>query len=125
MHKNFLQKLDSCKCSDARILMTLLFFQELLHKLSEAKFSFDKNPDTTSVTFVPFYINDHFSLKVTNANTITLSTKQSFEIKEMASLTLDLGLILGFAVLDTYNSRHLYTLYVGVPAEFSAPGAGS
>ena len=96
MHKNFLQKLDSCKCSDARILMTLLFFQELLHRLSEAKFSFDNNTETTSVTFVPFYINDLFTLKVTDANKITLSTKQSFEITEMASLTLDLGLILGF-----------------------------
>ena len=31
-----------------------------------------------------------------DANKITLSTKQSFEIAEMASLTLDLGLILGF-----------------------------
>ena len=31
-----------------------------------------------------------------DANKITLSTKQSFEIAEMASLTLDLGLILGY-----------------------------
>ena len=96
MHKNFLQKLESCRCNDARILMTLLFFQELLQRLSEAKFAFDKKIETTSVTFIPFYINDFFTLKVTDANQITLSTKQSFEITEMASLTLDLGLILGF-----------------------------
>ena len=95
MHKNYLQKLDSCMCSNARILMTLLFFKELLQRLSEANFLFEKN-ESTSVTFIPFCIDDNFTLKIENASKITLTTKQSFELKEMSSTTLDLGLILGF-----------------------------
>ena len=94
MHKNYVEKLDSCICSNARILMTLLSFKELLQRLSEANFLFEKNESTT-VAFIPFYINDHFILKIENANKIKLTTKQSFEVKEMSSTTLNLGLILG------------------------------
>ena len=117
MHKNFLKKLDSCRCSDARILMTLLFFQELLHKLSAAKLHFDKKIETTSVTFIPFYINDLFTLKITDANTITLTTKQSFEITEMASFTLDLGLILGFkGKISEINFFDKYLFLLSAPS---------
>lgn len=91
MHKNYLRKLDSCMCSGARIL----FFQELLQRLSEANFSFEKN-ESTSVTFIPFCINDLFTLKIESANMIILTTKQCFEIGEMSSTTLDVGLILGY-----------------------------
>ena len=48
------------------------------------------------MAFIPFYIQDHFTLKIENASKITLTTKQSIELKEMATTTLDLGLILGF-----------------------------
>ena len=95
MHKNYMEMLDSCSCSYARILMTLLFFKELLQRLSQANFLFEKN-GSTSVAFIPFCIHDHFTLKIENANKITLTTKQSFELKEMSTTTLDLGLILGY-----------------------------
>ena len=55
-----------------------------------------KKNESTSVTFIPFCINDHFTLKIENANKIILTTKQSFELEEMSSTTLDLGLILGY-----------------------------
>merc|ERR1712020_464665 len=95
MHKNYMEMLDTCSCSYARILMTLLFFKELLQRLSQANFSFEKN-EQKSVAFIPFYIQDNFTLKIENASKITLVTNQSIELKEMATTTLDLGLILGY-----------------------------
>ena len=75
--------------------MTVLFFKELLQKLTEAEFSFDKKT-TTTVCFVPYFISDLFTLKITDANKLALITKESFEMNEMASTCLDLNLILGY-----------------------------
>ena len=59
MHKNFQQKVKECTCMSAKNIMTVLFFKELLQKLTEAEFSFDKKTKhlfvlfhTSSLTFL-------------------------------------------------------------------------
>ena len=95
MYKSFQQKLNDCTCISAKNLMTVLFFKELLHRLTDAEFSFNKKT-TTTVCFIPYFISDLFTLKITDANKLALITKESFEINEMASMCLDLNLILGY-----------------------------
>ena len=46
--------------------------------------------------FIPYFISDRFTLKIKDANTLALLAKESFVIDEMASMNLDLDLILGY-----------------------------
>ena len=93
--KNYKQKLNECTCISAKNLMTVLFFKELLYRLTDAQFSFNKKT-TTSVCFIPYFISDRFTLKIKDANKLALLAKESFVIDEMASMNLDLDLILGY-----------------------------
>ena len=42
MYKSFQQKLNDCTCIPAKNIMTVLFFKELLQKLTDAVFSLNK-----------------------------------------------------------------------------------
>ena len=66
MCKSFQQKLNDCTCISAKNLITVLFFKELLHRLTDAEFSFNKKTRTT-VCFIPYFISDLFTLKITDA----------------------------------------------------------
>ena len=46
--------------------------------------------------FIPYFISDRFTLKIKDANKLALLAKESFVIDEMASMNLDLDLILGY-----------------------------
>ena len=46
--------------------------------------------------FIPYFISDLFTLKIKDANKLALLAKESFVIDEMASMNLDLDLILGY-----------------------------
>ena len=68
----FENKMVKLTCSNAKDVITFLFFQFLIKEISNNNFSFGTQNDRVSVTFLPFHINDDFELKIGASNELKI-----------------------------------------------------
>ena len=92
----FENKMVNLTCSNAKDIITFLFFQFLIKEISKNNFSFGTQEDRVSVTFLPFHIEDDFEVKIGADNELEIYTRKSFEINELDTESIKIKFLLGF-----------------------------
>ena len=92
----FENKMVKLTCSNAKDVITFLFFQFLIKEISKNNFSFGTQNDRVSVTFLPFHINDDFEVKIGADNELEIYTRQSIEINKLDTESIKIKFLLGF-----------------------------
>ena len=103
-------------CSNAKDVITFLFFQFLIKEISNNKFSFGTQNDRVSVTFLPFHINDDFEVKIGASNELKIYTKQNIEIEKLNTESIKIQFLLGFhGKLDKFSLKVPDLIFLNSP----------
>ena len=87
------------KCRDAKVKLSIEFFQFLVNALSKNRFIFQKdkqNENSVTVAFIPFHIDTNFKVKIEKGH-FQIYTKNPITVEAMTTYKLNLDLIIGFA----------------------------